>query len=386
MRVALLSLAACTAAAPLDVAQAPLVTGLGGTVYSAGDIVTDPAELRALVIDNGIVRITYEETTPGTEATAHNVWWHDGATWQNVFPAPYGDWSSFVVPQPGLYDEAEIVESSESMTVVAWRYREMKLDVPYLGGWGITNRDQFRQANYAQGQQLPKAITVVRVTKLIGLRAGDAGYFRSWHSDPRLAPPMSLLAIGAVANNESNYGERELGLGFGAAAVWSSNPDAGVARHPEWGQRVEWAIAEAAIGYAFPHHWWAGIDDAAYGVNAHPAFAPTQGAGFPRTQIAGPWYVASVPGWTGRADVATWIAMQRPLESASWQFHSSHGGTPLVHFAHSWEGPDGRPMRWQTYTGIVAHVADPADGFACEPTAALRADVAARAAALEWPR
>lgn len=374
-----------TQATPSDVT----VTGTDGVALSAGTILRKSVDgedaLRALVFQNGLFKVTYEDLG-GEPCVLHVYMKRDGA-WVHIVDNTYGDNVFVLAPLAVAWDEIEIIEASGDAVEIAFRMNEHALNVPYLGSFGITNRDQDNNANY-QSNGVVKAWTVCKATYLVRMERGLAGYFRSIHTEPRIAPAMKLLTgPGAIRNNESDYGERELWIGFGSAVAWSSNPEAGVARFPAWGDKAEWDAAELIIGDIPNHTFWHGIDDATYGAMANAAYAQTQNnpSGFPRQQLTGPWYFADIAADSIVANVCRYNVQQMPLESGTWQFGSQRG-TSSNHFSHSWPDEAGLPMRFQTFFGAFSYAADTSDGYANEPRDAVRAEVSRLVGALVWPQ
>jgi hypothetical protein len=366
------------------------VTGLYGALPE-GTILTLAGDgedaLRALVVENGLFKLTYEEQD-GQEPASLQVYLKIDGAWTRICSTVYGDWSFFVAPIEVAYDEIEIIEASGDAVEVAFRLLVHELDVPYLSSFGVTSRDEDGGANYHSNATV-KAITELRVTKLIRMERGKAGYFHAWHSEPRCAPSLKNLldGPGSVENNESDFGEREFGPGYGSSVAFSSNEEAGVARFPAWGDRAIWDTAATEIGQAIPNHtFWFGIDDANYGVMAHASYAQTQNnaAGFPRQQLTGPWWFADIPSTAVVTGICRYNVQQMPLESGVWQFGSALGQS-TNHFCHSWPDDDGRMLKFQVFYGAFAYDADTSSDYANEPKQVLRDECARLAAALEWP-
>lgn len=383
------------------------LTGLGGVAHKTGDVVTGEAALRALVLDNGIARYTYERPTVTTnpllqaEPAAGHLYVKANEAWLRCSTLYYGDWSFFAAPITTTCDRVEVVMATEDAVEVAFVWSDHRLDVAYLGGNGVLWRDSANVPFYDQwnGTTQPfRWLKGIKLTKSVRLERGRAGAFIGWHSDPHVGPPPKRLTIGAIDNQDQAWAERELGFA-GSAVLWSSASAAHVGHFPAWSlQRAVWATAEAQNGSAYTErHWWSGIHDPLYGAMATPAFAQTQCAGFPNVQTVGPWYVAGIPGSdTDVGAVCRYTVHQNPIESGGWQFMPTPGrASSVAHTCNNWPGPDGRVRRFQIFNGAFPYIADATAvtragytgtvEYGNEPTASLRSRVGDIAAALTWP-
>lgn len=371
------------------------LTGLNGAALSAGTTLTlasdGEAALRAVTMENGRFKVTYEDLNPDdtAEECSHHPYLKVGSDWVRLSTA-YGDWTFFCAPLGDPYDEMEVIEASPEVIEVAWRVNAHALNVPHLSNVGVTMRDPDGNAVYTSGGAL-KYHTVVKFTKLMRMERGQPGYFVGFHSSPTIGPSLKQLASGpgAAANNESDFAEREFGPGSGALYVFSSNTNTTPAHMPTFIAKAAWDTAEAAMGDIPNHAWWSGIDDPTYGSMANVNYAPTQpGTGtFPRQQLTGPWWVADIPNssMVGGPSLVRFLAMQMPLESNCNGFSSASYDT-FAHFMNAWPADDGRPMKFQVFYGGLSYTADSSNSYANEPTAALRSQLDSLASGIAWPR
>jgi hypothetical protein len=335
-------------------------------VLAAGDVVTNP---RDLVLENGIVRVTYEamwnnpETPAQDEPGAHMLYRRDGDEYRRAFSQTYGDWTFFSVPFLEGASQATVLSASEEAVEIAFEWPHHRLDTagPYNGCYqpycGILERNHQGEAIYrndGSGEYL--LIHEVRFVKTIRLERCSEGYYVGYHSDPPLMPKNGL-----EGNNETSYGEREIGTGWGNRVTFSS---AGVVvRNPEAG-----------------HHMWMGIDDPNYYPTYLPEYVAGQPPGFPNEQLEGPWWVADLPGYPD-IPFARFIALEHRLEVGVWQFDPQHAGATVVHFMNEEIEADGRAGRYQVFLGAFPYVS--AD-FAAEPTPEVYDGVIQRLP-LTWP-
>jgi hypothetical protein len=333
-------------------------TLVGGdpNVLLPGDVVTNP---RDLVLENGIVRLTYEAmwNDPSTpvqdEAGAHMLYrWLDGE-YRRALSSRYGDWTFFANPFQESAETATIISASEDVVEVAFEWPHHRLDLPgpyngcYHSACGVIERDHEGSAIYrSDGSGEFVVIDEVRFVKTVRIERCSEGYFVGYHSDPRLSPKNGL-----TGNHENSMGEREIGTGGGNAVTFSS---AGVVvRNPEAGQ-----------------HAYVGIDDPPY-------------ASEPRLQPDGPWWVADLPGFAPPDDVpfARFIAMEHRLEVGVWQFAPTHLGSTVVHYVNDQVEADGRVGRYQVFIGAFPYVSQ---DLAQEPTPAVYDGVIERLP-VTWP-
>ncbi len=389
---------ATTPATPIRQPPPVRLYGLDGVVHQTGDVITGEAALRALVITNGLVDVSYErgvyEPNPAYlgDPAAHHLFLNATATTprRRAFYWEHGDWPGMGVGFATTAAKATVIHANDGAVEVAFSWPDHRLDTAYLTRRGISilapdtyeplyRRSALDLPNFDPDQHLA-LFRSIHVVKVVRVERGLPGYYVGWHTDPRLGPPMSRLEIGSPLNNTTDQGEREIGTGLGVGVAWSSNPAAGVAHFPEWGQRPVWAEAEAQIGQGIAwRHWWAGIDDSL--VVPEPAMR-TQAPGFPNEQHVGPWYVADIPTWAGLSGVARVVAMQRPQMAAVYQFYPTSSGANVINTVNEWPGPDGRPLKFQVFIGVLAH--DVVDRLA-EPTPTLRQEVDQLVRSLDWP-
>jgi hypothetical protein len=330
----------------------PVTVTLAGrdpNVLVAGDVIANP---RDVILENGIVKVTYEpmwdnpETPRQDEPAAHMLYRWDGAEYRRAFLRIYGDWTFFAAPFQDGASQATVISASEDVVEIAFEWPHHRLDVSgsyngcYLAECGVLERNHQGEAifrNDGSGELL--LIDEVHFAKTIRVERCSEGYYVGYHSNPRLSPKN-----GVDGNNETSWGEREIGTGWGNRVTFSS---AGiVVRNPEAG-----------------HHVWLGIDDPTY---FSPEYAATQPAGFPNEQLEGPWWAADI---TDTSDTgipfARFVALEHRLEVGVWQFDPAHTGSTVVHHVNDEIEADGRPGRYQVFLGAFPYVS--AD-FAAEPT------------------
>lgn len=343
------------------------VTDATGAALPPGTVVTG-AEVRDVVLENGIVRVTYElmdqlgASPPTRELGAHMLYRKSTGTPPVYVPALsslYGDWTYFVAPFQQGAVEAHVLTNNGDVAEVAFVF-EHALDYPgsqdsygyqpswwsgpagctlasgcgcYLPGCGVPERDlagvAVRVAPYCDQPACFRRVRSVKLVKTLRLERCAEGYFIGYHSDPVLNPKNGL-----DGNNESSWGERELGTGSYNAVTWSSAGN--VFRHPGQSQ-----------------HGWMGIDDPTYmGVPAgqYPAF--------PAEQEEGPWWVADLPYFNHEDEIpfVRYLVMEHRLETGVWAFSTGQLGSTVVHFVNSETEADGMPTRYQVFVGAMPYV------------------------------
>ena len=375
---------------PFNIARSRVsLTGSGGAALSTGDVVTGETAIRDIVFQHATAKITFEATEGTTDqAAAHHLWIdaRDGNGFAPCFDPAYGDWTFCVGPFDVAPDSATVIESNSDVAEVAfeWTNFDMRSD---LYPSGIPFIDYVGVANFPESTALPnyKRITHTRFVKTLRFEAGRNGYFVGYHTDPYVCPQPKLLRSSAAANRDSDYGEREMGTGGGTAVAWSSAGSTWVSRHPGWGQKSEWTAAVSAVGAISNRIAWMGLDDPRTGIWADAAVIATQIPGFPNTQSTGPFYVADIH--ATRA-FARYIVVQKCLQIGIWQFATDQRGYQVVHYVNEHHDARGMPYRFQMFIGAEPHTADSSSAFANEPTATIRATIAARATDVNgsWPR
>jgi len=358
------TLQAATTDCPPVAARAGAATSL-----SKGDVITSP---RDLVIENGLVRVTYEpmwdnpKTDGQDEPAAHMLYRWNGAEYRRALSSLYGDWTFYAGPFQSGAETATVLTATDEVVEVAFEWPHHRLDLPgpyngcYHSACGVIERDHEGAPIYRQdGSGDFVVIDEVRFVKTIRVERCGEGYFVGYHSDPRLSPKN-----GVDGNHENSMGEREIGTGGGNAVTFSS---AGVVvRNPEAG-----------------HHMWMGIDDPNWYPTYLPSYIAEQPPGFPHIQTEGPWWVADLPGFLPPDDIpfARFIALEHRLETGVWQFAPTHLGSTVVHFVNDEIEADGRAGRYQVFIGAFPYVTQ---DLAAEPTQEVYDGVLARIP-VTWP-
>ncbi|KAB2901653.1 MAG: hypothetical protein F9K40_08370 [Kofleriaceae bacterium] len=323
----------------------------------------DPADPRSIVIENGIVRVSYPQLASGNDQLgAHMLELMIDGQWQRVLGNWYGDWTFFVAPLYESAHTAHVITETPDVVEVAFEFDHW-LDYPgsystrghvprwwdestqgpceestecrcYLGGCGVPAIDWEGSAIFPHNYlDTPKYIRHVTFTKVIRVERCGPGYFVGYHSTP-------TLTWGSWIDSDpyqSAAGEREHGLGWVSSVTFASSGV--VVRNPEAGAHTSLGIVEQPVG---------------------------------------PWWFSSLP---DAADYGLFIAEEHPMPSFVWQFAPTHAGTPLVHKMNPRIGVDGRPMRYQSFLGAYPYVM--ADRNA-EPTPEAQAAVVSRLP-LQWP-
>lgn len=392
---------ACTAGAAVT------VTGTDGAALAAGAKITGPG-VRDIVIENGVVKVTYElmdqrgESAPAHELGAHMLYRRTGGdpgVYSRALSTAYGDWTYFVAPFQKGAVEAHVLTSVDDVAEVAFVF-DHALDWPgfqdtyghtpswwqgpgpctaqngckcFLSGCGVLERDHtgypIRVAPFCAEPWCLRRIYSVRLVKTIRVERCAEGYFVGLHSDPSLSPKN-----GSAANNQASYGERELGTGSGNAVTWSSAGN--VFKHPGQAQ-----------------HGWMGIDDPTY-IGSPAGQLP----GFPSEQTEGPWWVADLPyhNRAGEIPFVRYLMMEHRLETGVWAFSTGQVGTTVVHFVNDEIEASGMPTRYHLFVGAMPYISDDEQScaipglsgtwrcFPNEPKAPVTAAIQARVP-LTWP-
>jgi len=354
---------ACDGGAPVT------VTGTAGATLPAGAMITGPG-LRDIVIENGLVKVTYELTDQyGADPPVHQLGAHmlyrrtgdEPAPYVRALLTAYGDWTFFAAPFKQGAVEAHVLTSNEDVVEVAFVFDHV-LDFPgyldtygytpswwqgpgactpangckcYLAGCGVVESDHTGAAipipPYSGQPSSFRRIRAVKFVKTIRIERCAEGYFVGYHSDPSLDPKNGL-----AANNSSSYGEREFGSGGGNAVTWSSAGN--VFKHPGQAQ-----------------HGWMGIDDPTYIGSSAGQFP-----GFPSEQAEGPWWIADLP-YYNRANETPflrYVMLEHRLETGVWAFATAHLGTTVVHYMNSEIEANAVPTRYQAFLGATPYVSD----------------------------
>lgn len=380
------------------------VTGASGPL-TAGDVIAG-ADVRGIVLDNGMAQVTYEildqygASPPVRELGSHMLWRRTGSgqPYARALSTAYGDWTYIAAPFSTGAVEAHVLTATDDVAEVAFVF-DHHLDYTgtqdsfgftpvwwggpgactpangcgcFLAGCGVAERDfggdGIRVAPYCDEPTCLRWIRHVTFVKTVRLERCAEGYFVGYHSDPPLNPKN-----GAAGNHENSYGERELGTGGWNAVTWSSAGN--IFRHPGQAQ-----------------HGYLGIDDPTY----LPSY-PGQYQGFPAEQATGPWWVADIP-YFNRADempFVRYVVLEHRLETGVWSFGAQQLGSTVVHFMNAETEADGQPTRYQAFVGAMPHIAQEQacaitglSGlwrcFPSEPLASTTAAIEARLP-LSWP-
>lgn len=349
-----------------------IVSTTNGARLDKGSVVTGSDRVNTILY-NGIVKYTYGELASsggGGQVGWLYRWNTSTSTYDRAFSANDGDWSWWVTPNTNLCDRITVVQCTTDEVELAYEWDNWRYDSGYLGGaLGVPYRDWSNTLNYAEGAVNPnyKLIASGRVVKTVVMKRGREGVFVGWHSDPRVGPLDSQIP---TRNNETSWGERELGTGGFNVVVFSS---AGVeAHHPDWGSDARWGAL-----YPTARHVWLGIDDANYPPYDAANYVALQPAGFPAEQETGPWWVGDLHSMN--ATTFPWcryIVLRQRMETVSTQFSSTANGNSFVHFVNEPHDAANVPYRTVVFLGAFPYVSP---SLSAEPTAALKAAVANRA-------
>lgn len=317
------------------------VSSTAGQALRAGDSVSG-TDIDNLVIQNGLVQVLLEAATSADQRGAAHLKRWTGSSYQYALERFYGDYTYFTNTPAARPDRVRIIEASPERCEVAVEWDEYSLIAPHLPN-GVPYFDWAMGRNYSQGAVNPdwKYITETRLVKTIIVERGREGYFVGYHTDPRVGPLGSQIPD---QNNETAWGERELGLGSNFRVVFSS---AGVTRrNPAEGVNTG-----------------LGIDD------------PVSMGG--AEQTVGPWWVGGIPDPTGvGAGLCPYIVLRQRLQILDYQSGAQNGVIVVLNVNEAHDAAN-VPYRTMLFIGAFPYEAD-AD-LTNEPTVALRQQVAARA-------
>lgn len=388
-----LVLAACAAADDADrvtssasglevCAPVHLSTALqtGDVIEAEHDANGTAANLRAIAVDNGIVRLWYGARANDFRNTGFISWdgvtasstpvmqnheqvfahflearhtdaaavagnpscagsaCHDGSGthWHDAQFAWYGDGAKYSTAAPNRdADRMRVLRADDDAVEIAYEWDDVPLDGYHyegycvLGYWplcGPTSLDHEGQPVYVHsGLDQVKAIARAKVWKTVRVERCSPGYFVSLRSDPPL--------VGY------EQGEREVRTGYVTSAVSWSCDGAHVAHHPDAGGHVSLGTGTCLADL--------------------PA-TQTGHNGWPFLRI---------------------LKLHDPTPLASLQYTPDQLGSPgptMVMMDHV--GADGRPWPWQAFIGAVEYVSP---DLSAEPTSTAL-DIMT-AAMPEWP-
>lgn len=350
------------------------VTLTGLATYVQGDIITGAANLRALRCRNGFAGWSYAVRAPDVQRGSHMLEMNTAAGYVEVLDAEFGDYAYFISSIAVIADRAVVVELSDDAVEVAFQW-----DVhPHTA---VALYDQTGSPNYNNVPAV-KTSSSCRLQKTLRVQRGEPGYYVGWHSTtPTNEPDVGLVPS---RNNDTGWGEREIGIGGGAAVCWSSSGN--VARWPAWIDDLDGRWTAAGLAATANKVWWPGIDDPTYLPAAwNPPLSP---AGFPAEQANGPFYIADIHHDTVTVPYARLLATRQKLEMGAWQIPFSTAvawGSPTVHMLNAARSPAGTPYRHMAFIGAIAYAADSSSAFANEPKASIQASMLALATNLRWP-
>ncbi len=316
---------------------------LGSFDYECGagpvTLTGDPADPRSIVMENGIVRVSYPQLASGADQLgAHMLELDIGGQWQPVLDPWYGDWTFFTSPFFEPAHTAHVLTETPDIVEVAFEF-EHWLDYPgsnstmghvphwwdeatdgpcetspgcrcYLEGCGVPAIDFDGQVIFPHNLlDVPKFIRKVTFRKVIRVERCGSGYFVGYHSTPNLTWGGWIQSD----PNATNAGEREHGLGWMASVTFASSGV--VVRNPEAGAHTSLGITE---------------------------------------QGTGPWWFSSLPETS--TGYALFMAEEHAMPSYVWQFDPVHLGTPLVHKMNPEIELDGRTGRYQSFLGAYPYV------------------------------
>lgn len=349
-----------------------IVVGPGGVPLVEGDVVTGSANVAAVYLQNGLVKFTPISAT-GSHGFLLRM--NLAAAYQHVLGSQ-GDGAFFVTPQANPPDRITVIAASLTYAEIACEWDAWDFDTGYLGTPGLTYRDfqASPQVNYEQGSSTAKYITACRVVKTVIMRRGAEGVFLGWHSDPKAGPLQNQIPS---YNNYTDGGEREFQWTGGDTARVSFFSTGVQALHPDFGADSIWGTSAGGANYAYIRHLWGGIDDPNYPPTDQAAYISHQPAGFPAEQTTGPWWAASVHYANATTNpFVTYMTLRQRLEIGSFQFTAGQYGQGTLHFANEAHDAANMPHRTMCFLGAFNYTSA---NLALEPTADLRAMVAARA-------
>jgi hypothetical protein len=311
------------------------ITGLGGIALTEGQVITGEENLRAIVISNGIAKVTYEAPSPTGQMGSHHLYLRNAdGEWDRIMSQQYADYFYYVRTLAATASRATVVEVSAAAIEVVFQWDSFSI--------AAANLDQITalgQLIYPQSSASTRKHSTIILKKRVRMQIGLPGYFVGVDSEPAVYPGSSVVALFV---EENNFGEQECGLGTGSAVTRSS---AGVtARHPAAGTHVNMGLGAQAVG---------------------------------------PWWMLSIPGDVGVPYCRVLVA-RGPLSSRSYQFGAGDLGVAVIRHLYQVYGPHGA-YRYSIFVGALPHEADASSSFANEPSAEIQASVVALATDLAWP-
>ena len=356
------------------------IAGLDRTSYPTGTIITSTTEKRSIVLSNETTKASCELGTDTSQQGTIHLFVKEGGEWVRALDRGYGNWGYFYTSVNRVADEIEVVENSDSAVEIVMKWSAFAL------GANVPERNYNSALNYAQGAVNPNWDVITTLDQLtLSVRIEDKyqGVFLGWHSVPKLGPETYAMKNNTNSSNEdSAWGERELGTGSGSAVVWASSGH--VSRFPAWGAKSEWTTAEATLGALANHAAWVGVDDPAYGTFAAAAYLPTQDAGYPKVQATGPWWAADIQAGT---NTIRYLCMRKRIETGVWQFGPpwTTRGSLVCHNCNEWLMPNGNVFRFQVFLGAFVYPVDSTSAYINEPSVNLKNETMKRISALSWP-
>lgn len=372
------------------------ITGTGGAALSTGDTVTGTTAIRAVAIENGLVKVTLEAGGAGQLGACH-LYLNDGHTsdghedsWRRCFNATYGDWTYYVTSVTTNPDRVRVIEATDDAVEIS-----IEWDAHSLGTPGLVQRTPQNVVAYDDGGN-PRYWTAVLLRKVIRVERGKPGYFIAFRSVPETTLEIDD-GVGDAWNNDKDRGERECGTGSGSAVVWSS---AGVTAYfPAWRTQRDWSAVLVAVPTFDNYACFMGIDDPTYAPWNDATVIAMMPNGYPAEQATGPYYVADIPIADAGTDdnIFRIIVQKNPNEIGSWCYDGDQSGALVNHLTNSWIESNGMRTRFPVfigaddctpdstavsksgYTGTVA--------FGNEPSAVTQARALAIATAVteDWP-
>jgi len=339
------------------------VAGTGSLSLQVGDVVTGSA-VRDIVLQNGLVKVTYEAKTPDAEKGAHTLYRWDGSVYTRAMSTQYGDWTYFAVAFTVIADRATVIEAGPDAVEVAFQWDA--LDMTAYNSGGPAALGPADEAVYTSGG-VQKKIATTKLIKTIRVVRGREGYFTGYHSIPRVGPQLL-----PTNNKESAAGEREFGTGGGNRVFFTS---AGVqCLHPDHGDQAGWA-GQGFTGSDNRACWGQHDDPTSTPWNAAGVIA-LQPSGFPGTQTTGPWWVADLDYQNATTvPFCRYIATVARFQTGSWQFGSGQYGATVIHYANEAQDSTGKVHPFQIFIGAFLYTSP---NLALEPTTALKQRVANR--------
>lgn len=351
----------------------PQVT-CNGSAMALGESVTSSSDVHAVTIDNGIIQLTTETTTPddGQRGACH-LYRSVNNTPTRAVEAAYGDYTYFNSSISSHPTRVKVTKKDGGAAEIVMQWDGYSLGV------GAPLFDQAYSYGYIESTGTIKRITSCTLSKVVRVNAGEEGYYVGYHTSPYTGPWTKDLP--GVLTHDNSWGERELGDGGGDAVCFSS---AGfTSRHPGWGQTAGWtAGVVTAVGNN--RVAWCGIDDPTYAPWNDADVMATQHAGFPNTQNTGPWWVAGIH---ETYPFCRFVVLPERQEIGIWQQAADQRGKIVNHFTLPLQDLAGSLRRFQFFLGATPYTADSSSSFANEPTTALRTLIADKATSIYngWP-